>query len=1459
MAALSSDQAFWASEGTIFDFTLKFEDVVLSISLSSAFIALSVFSLVYFHLQPVYIRRNSVLFIKLASTIYSNIISGPELIHLVNQSIAIALIGVRAALLACAVSFTRYAITTSAPAVVIDLLAALFIAIWLDLEHGHTLRSSFLLTIYLFGATLADITKSRSFFLRHNLAVPAGLETAAAILQLGLLCLQELSKRADIIDTNLRDNLGEEAVSGPVSRLLFLFLRPIFRTGFRSDISMNDLGQLDPEFSPRLLFQQLKARWRPRHSHKPTRSRELAKSCLRAWKGYLLPLIVSRLALTGLNFAKPFLLRQLMAMVAGQSGGPHDFAKRCGLIGASIFLYCGAPVVRTDFGHRMNQYTTRARGGLISMLFYKVHRVTQSEAKQAAAPSLMNADIDGVANGIPKCFDVIFGAIELGLGIYVLSQFIEIAALAIFGPVVVTSILTYFMGQKMATRFADWNRSIEERIAKTSHILPQLTAIKMLGLGPTVGAYLQRLRVDEVNVSGSFRRFEAISVMPVLLADMMTPVVVIAAALFGKSFNGQLAAAKVFPVLTTVSLVQAPLTNVLHAYPTITGMLACFVRIEAFLRKAERKDPRINLNLGPSTIHPGNPATYQESRIRFHHADIAKAGMKEPILRGANFQLSPGSTTTIVGRTGSGKSTIVEAILGESEVLAGSIKVDKSDVGYCSQNVWLRDTTIRKNIVGHEEYNEARFLRVIQACFLHEDLAWLPGGADYVVGTNGSNLSGGQRQRVAIARTAYKESKITLLDDVFSSLDRHTAITILHQLCGRNGIFTEAGCTVVLVTYLPDCLNVSSNLLLLSGRGKVVMTPAATRGSPFADEIAAILNDNNVSTRAATENEQQNSIRRSLRVPLPVTDSNTISRRKRDRRVYRPLLDLVGQLSAMRYALLLSVFSAGETMPEIYMRIWIELHPDDSLYFLGYVGIVLTTCMLGSVCYWILHTRLSPRSSIGFHSMLVDATIGSTLGFLGATKSGHLINLYSQDMLLISRNLPAAIFRTIYASTAAVVQLGVILSGASFLSLTLPFILVAVYFVQHYYLRTSRQIRHLDLESKSPLYTYFAETATGLSHIQALRWDEKNLEYGFHLLEESQKPYYVMSAIQQWLALVLGLLTGIVGAGLVALALFVKDGSSETSVGLSFIGLMSIARVLEVSIVSWTTIETSSGALSRLLEFGDTTPQEVTTSKQELPKQWPSSGVIAFNGVTARYRPESDDEPALDNITMTIAAGQRIGIAGRSGSGKSSLLLTLLGCIKYDGTVEIDGKNVASISRNELRSRLVTITQDQVQFQGTVRTNLLPLTMNSVKEQSVEEEEKAALKDSELEQLLKSLRIWAQLTTKGGLDAILDKVGYSKGELQLLCVARAILKQRETGGKLVLVDEATSSIDSDTEKVVNRAMKENFSGCTILTIAHRRSSLHNVEGVIDMYRGAIVGYDSLQSDEYLPDSTGSSN
>ncbi len=769
------------------------------------------------------------------------------------QVVTVSIATLKAVTLALVVTSTQYTTDTSGAAGALDLLAAVFVTAYVYPEHRRSFRSSTFFVLYLFAAALTSVSKSRSFFLRPGLAIRAGLETAAATLSVCLICLEEVSKRSDIADEAVRATLGAEATSGVLSRLLFLFLRPVFRRGYGSELVMPHLSQLDPDFDPTVLFKLLRAQWRARPHGQPKRSRELLKACLKTWKKYILPMVLARLAVTALNFTQPFLLRQIIAMLGRDSDEPHATAKRAGLTAASAFIFFGLPVARTYYGQLITRYTTRVQGGLVALLFHKVHRLPEQEAKKAAAPTLMGADVDGIVSGAPNCLDIPFGVVEIGLGIYVLSGFIHIASLAVLGPVIVFSTMTYFIGQAMGTRFADWNKSIESRIAKTTHILPQLTAIKMLGLGPTVSEYLKNLRVDEVNVSKSYRRLEAVAIIPVALADMMTSVVVIAAALFGSAFQGQMSAAKVFPVLTVVLLIQTPLATVLNAYPTITSMLACFSRIETFLRSPEKKDSRVQLRTA-STSDNARRHINRESLVHFRQADIAKKGMKEPLLRGVNFQIPPSSTTLVIGPTGSGKSALVEAILGDAEMLGGSVEVDTSDIGYCGQYIWLRDTTIRDNIIGHEEYDDQRFRRVIRACFLEDDLQWLPGGADYVVGANGRNLSGGQRQRVALVRAAYKASKITVLDDVFSSLDRHTAICILHQLCGRNSIFEQAGCTVILVTYLPQCLDVCSNAIFLNGKGHSIMGPMSAN-SMLANQVMAVLNEVNTSVRTAVEDK----------------------------------------------------------------------------------------------------------------------------------------------------------------------------------------------------------------------------------------------------------------------------------------------------------------------------------------------------------------------------------------------------------------------------------------------------------------------------------------------------------------------------------------------------------------------------------------------------------------------------
>ncbi len=1332
---------------------------------------------------------------------------------------------------------THHRTKTAIPAASVELVAAACLAGIVYLEHRHSIRSSAFTAIYLLLSIAFEIVKGRSFFLRPGLILLGDMAEVTAGMRLLLLALQELSKRSLLIDDALRQNSGLETTSGFISRVLFLFLKPIFATGFRTELLMRHLSRLDPELSSEVLYRKLEPYWRPRRTN-PS-SNELLKASFKAWKGCVAGLVFSRLVVTAFNFSQPFVLRRVIDLVDKPTEGQNDMKERGGVQAAATCMFVGIALSHTTHAHLMNRFVTRLRGGLVALIIHKEHTITEAEAKRSAAVTLMSADVDGITTGIPQCLQIPIGILEIVLGMYLLSQFIGISAFSVFGPLVISTVMAYFISRRMATRLSEWNKGIEIRVAKTAKILPQITAIKMLGLGPTVGTFLQYLRDQEITISRSFRRFQALGMGPILVGDLMTPVVVIAAALFGPSFRGQMSAAEVFPILTVVSIIQRPLLAVLETFSRWGNMLACFSRIQKFLCLPEKRDPRSETVATPASSSTKGPeASLASSVVQFRQTDIAPLGMKEPLLRQVNFAMAPSSTTGLVGLTGGGKSTIVQGILGQCEVLGGSIYVKTDEIGYCGENVWLRDTTIRANIIGDLEFNQARFTRVIRACFLEEDLEWLPGGVEYVVGTNGSNLSGGQRQRVGIARSAYAEYRITILDDAFSSLDHDTAIHILHHLVGRDGIFPQAGCSVLIVTHLPGCLALVDQLLVLEGASCTVLKEKRDidkyRGR-LGSTMATL--SRNVAVRE--ERREQRALRTSLEENAAVVAfSNAALRQRGDIRLYSLFIQPIGWVKMGLYTIFTSLFAAGEVVPEIYLRIWIETNPDKSELFIGYASVVAATCATGCLVYWFLYAELSPRASSQLHQRLVDSTMGSTLRFLSTTKTGVLLNQYSQDMTLLSRNLPAAVLRTIHCGTNAIIQIGIILAGATYLAGTLPAILIALFFIQRYYLRTSRQIRLLDLEAKAPLHTYFEETAAGLTHIQAFRWQDQNIERGILLLEESQKPFYVFLAAQQWLGMVLGLLAAALGTLLVALALFIDQSSSSPAIGLSFMGLIYLNIALQNTMVAWTELETSSGALARLSLFQERTPQEARQTGEGLPRDWPSKGQVKMRNVSANYTPEIDDsQPALRNVSLSISPAQRIGIMGRSGSGKSSLFLTMLGFIAYEGEIEIDGINIASISVDDLRSRIVSISQDQVQFDATIRTNLLPFTMNDSSSKMDEKEKK---RDLGLEKLLKSLQIWTPLAKKGGLDAMLDGIGYSKGQMQLLCIARAILRQQETGSRLVLVDEGTSSVDAHTEKIVNRVMKENFAGCTVLTIAHRASAMADSDDLVRLDRGATV-------------------
>ncbi|EGX88251.1 ABC multidrug transporter [Cordyceps militaris CM01] len=1434
MSTLAADRNFWDPLLDIFDFSLKFEQVILEIIPSIFGIILFLVFANRYRLEPVCIRTTSLLWIKL--------------------TLAAGLVALQAA----AVGFHKHASTdqtdTAMPATSLELVATINVAIMVYVGHKHSVRSSSALALYLLFTFAVDITKSRSFFLRSGLDALGGIAVATACLRLCLVTLQEKSKRPLIIDDELRDMTGQEAASGFLSRTFLWFLNPIFLTGFYETVRRENMDKLGQELASRSLHSRLNEQWN-RESIAQSRFRLLG-ACFWAWKWDILLLLWPRLLNIVLSFVQPFLIQQVTRIAElDERGEGHSVSpgERGGSQAGTLLLYVVLTLSRTSTAHRTNRLITKVRGGVVAQLMEKTHHLSERDAKKAAVLTHMSADVEELVRGLTTFIDIPLTAFEVAFGVFLLSRFIGTSCFFVLLPVLGTNVCSYLLSRVTGPAAANWNKSIEKRVTRTAEVLKQLPAVKMLGLGPTMRDQIHKLRIEEMETSKPFRFYMAIVNMLQQFADVGTPVVVIAAAFFWQGFGGKMSASQVFPTLAVVSLIQAPTARALSAYTDVASMTACFGRIQKFLLLEERKDSRVKwdpsaslqeyeplpTHYGSEVMRPRQPTHSPRGIIQFANASIRPVEMEESLLSEITVTLGRGSVAAVVGPTGCGKSTFFRSILGETKTDSGYVYTDKVNIAYCGPNVWLKDVSIRDNIIGCLEFDAERYADAIETCQLGDDLARLPGGDAYVVGPNGLMLSGGQRQRVSLARAVFASCDITIIDDSFSSLDRTTATDVLFKLCGPEGALRRSGSTVLLSTYLPEVLDIVDSMITIDEEGLVTLDQAGHCSPDRLGKIQGYLSSARPCVSEETETKEKALISRSW----PTDPKNSVKseddprKKKGNLGLYVIFIDSIGRLKCFGISLLAFLLAVSELIPEIYLRIWTDLGPTQGLYFIGYSMSAVFACFLVALTYWLLYTILAVRAAVALHEQILDVAMRSTIGYLTSTKTGDLLNRFSQDANLIARILPFYLFRTVYMFFATLITVGIILSSATYMTAALPAIVVAVVLTQGFYLRTSRQIRHLDLEEKAPLYTFFTETADGLLHIQAFGWREQNLANGYHLLDNSQQPYYLMLCIQQWLGLVLGLISACVAFTLVSIVVWVKHGTSGSAVGLSFLSIMNFQRLVTYLLEAWIGSETSVAALSRLESFRKDTPRENRPAEPvELPRGWPFSGAVDFTGVSARYRPADDVPPIIRDFSVAIDARDKVGIIGRTGSGKSSILLTLLGFMYYSGTVEIDDVDIANVDADVLRSHIITITQDPVQFSDTVRKNLLPFTIN---EGEIGDGEKRAQRDTQLTEVLTSLGLWDQLVQKGGLDAMLPDVGYSKGEMQLFAIARAIIRRRETGSNLVLIDEATSNLDALRESQAQQALNKEFRDCTILTVAHRQETIEGVDFMIVMNDGRM--------------------
>ncbi|VTO84019.1 unnamed protein product [Fusarium graminearum] len=1318
---MDSDNNFGPHRIGVFDFTVLFEQSILSLLPAALFLFLVPLRLFALRNNERVTELGILLWLKLAT--------------------AACYVCLQIALIALWSRESSAKMAIAEP--VLGLVESIALITLIFVEHRNSRKPSKIIGGYLAITIILDIALVRTFWIRSMSAI-AAVFTCAFALKVTLLILEEWPKALVRENEKIR-----ETSSGVINRSVFWWLNSLFLQGYRGILETADLQNIDPKFDTDHVSKPLEERWL---RDPKTGSSSLLKCTFLAYKWQFAAGILPRLLHSGFNFAQPFLIQSVINYVGRKEVSVQISS---GLIGATVLIYLGLAISGAWHKHLSFQMVTMYRGGLISLIFKKTLKLKTSSVKDSAQVTLMTTDVETIVAAGASIHDMWANMIELPIGIYLLHRQIGNPSLLVLVPTIVTTILSGIISVAMEPATVQWNAMVQKRVGETSSMLDQIKGIKMMGLTDFFRQTVQSLRVKELKASAKFRW---------LLVYFVA----------------------------LVSLVTQPLVTILVSLMQIAGVVAGCGRIQAFLLLKEQDIMTAEVPENGLAVAINN-ACYSTDE-------------GNTLLTDVNMRVVQGTIKMIVGKVGSGKSTLLKAIIGENTPSQGSVKTEAS-VAYCDQVPWLRNTTISKNIIGQSQHDQKWLATVIRSCALDEDLAQLPQGQETVVGSRGVALSGGQKQRVALARAVYSQSKLIILDDVFSSLDQTTSDTVFDRLLGEKGLLRKS--TVILATSNARFLS-SADCITVVDEGRITRNQITYSELELTETLKVI-----------TPTQSPEIVQKDIATVSPKEEID-LSRKTGDTECYKIYVRSMGW-KVIGIVFPTAVMGAVmEAMPQIWLRIWTEKGDGskDAKYVGGYVGLVVAAMILALVNISYFLIMGVEKSSNNLHEQLLKSVCRAPLRFFTTTENGSILNRFSQDMTLIDMSLPLAFYLTLDLTLRGLVQTGVVASGASYFGAFLPLSFLALYLIQKYYLRTSRQMRLLDLEAKTPLYTQFTEITAGLSTVRTFGWSKELLDESFILLNTSQKPFYLMFCIQRWLELVLDLFVAGMAMLLVTIALRIPGTTSEGAIGLSMVNLLGLNLTLTTVIDQWTSLETSLGAIARLKAFIGSTPNENKDAEKEMPDNWPI-GKIEIEGITASYSYES--EPVLHDVSLVVEPGQKVCLCGRSGSGKSSLVLSILRLLELQsGSIRIDGQDLTKIPRQYIRSQITTIPQDTVNMSGTVRHNMDP--------------EELVQADEVLIAALKKTTLWSVVETRGGLDADVSTLGLSVGQRQLFCLARALLSH----SNIVLLDEPSSSVDDATTKEVRQVIREVMHGRTVIEVTHRLDHVTDFDVVVVMKDGRIV-------------------
>ncbi|KAI4329166.1 hypothetical protein L6164_021459 [Bauhinia variegata] len=1244
-----------------------------------------------------------------------------------------------------------------------------------------------------------------------------------------------------LLDEKARKKQTGLSHANPFSRMTFSWINPLLSLGYSKPLALEDIPPLDSEDKVDSSYQKFANEW---DSLLTGRSSNSTKNLVfwamaRVFLKENICIAICALLRSTCGAISPLIL---YAFVNYSNRNEDNIQKGLAIVGCLILAKLVETWCQRHWYFNSRRSGMRMRSALMAAVYRKLLKLSSVGRRRHSTGEIVNyIAVDAYRMGeflwwFHSGWSL---ALQLFLAIGVLFWVVGLGALPGLLILLMCGLFNVPFAQKLKKCQSEVLVSQDQRLRSTSEILNNMKLIKLQSWEDEFKNSVESLRAREFK----WLRETQFTKVYCSMLYFLSPTIVCAFILLGCTIFGSapLNAGTVFTVLATLRSMAEPVKYIPQALSAIIQVNVSFDRLNTFLLDDEMK------SLETSRILRTNSDKSIEITAANFSWDCESLTL--PTLRDVSLDIKWGQKIAVCGPVGAGKSSLLNAILGEMPHISGTVKVHGS-VAYVSQTAWIQSGTIRDNILYGKPMEESRYEKVIRACALDKDISGFSHGDLTEIGQRGLNLSGGQKQRIQLARAVYNDADIYLLDDPFSAVDAHTASVLFHD-CVMSALGEK---TIILVTHQVEFLSEVDKILVMEG-GCIVQSGSYEElraiGTTFEqllnahrDAIAVLdtLNENQgispeVDTAKLVEPYRSDGAYKKSggEICMPNFQGEQLTReeqREMGDSGWKPFLEYIfiseGLLLLLLSSLALIGFVAFLAAASYWLALAIKIPKISTGTLVGvYSGLsILSAIFVYFRAYFI--ALLGLKASKAFFSGFTHAIFNAPMSFFDSTPVGRILTRASSDLGTLDIDIPFAITYVAHSMVEFLTGIGIMASVTWQVLIVAVLVIVATKYIKDYYQASARELVRINGTTKAPVVNYATETSAGVVTIRAFNMMDRFFQTYVNLVDTDAATFLLTNAALEWLLLRIEMLQNLVLFTAAFLFVLLPKGYIAPGlVGLSLSYALSIAKT-KVYCVQWCcNLENYIISVERIKQFMliPEEPPKIVEDKRP-PSSWPSGGRIELQNLKVRYRPNAP--LVLDGITCTFKEGARVGVVGRTGSGKTTLISALFRLVEpASGEILIDGVNICSIGLKDLRMKLSIIPQEPILFRGSIRTNLDPVGQYS------DDEIWKSLEKCQLKEAISSL--------PNQLDSPVSDEGenWSVGQRQLFCLGRVLLKRN----RILVLDEATASVDSATDAILQRIIRQEFSECTVITVAHRVPTVIDSDMVMVLSYGKMVEFD----------------